>query len=185
MIRYRQHQRTADSCGGTRWNRAGLAFIVTLAFSAPGFGLAADWLAPASDQAVTAPWVKDIAAQLERDPYREVFTNAPGEPPHPVVVRYLNNAAQALQAGNKVLAQSYVDRTMGIFESGVKRGYYNRSDIEPIMNLIRERAEAAIKGGKIPVALEEPERWTGYTHQESLGLAGESDRIKTEHPVAK
>lgn len=173
MILYGQHR------------PAGLAFMVALAFTAPGVSLAADWLAPASDQAVTAPWVKDIAAQLESEPYRDVLANASGEPPHPVVVRYLNNAAQALQGGNKLLAQSYVDRTIGIFESGVQRGYYNRSDIEPIKNLIRERAKAAMKGEKIPVALEQPERWTGYTHQEPLGLAAESGQMNTQYPVAK
>lgn len=185
MIHGRQHRRIADSLrGGARRNRAGLIFIVALSFIAPGFGLAAGWLAPASDQAVTAPWVKDIAAQLERKPYGDIFSNAPGEPPHPTIVRYLNNAAQALQVGNKVLAQSYVDRTIRIFESGIQRGYYSRSDVEPITKLIRERAEAAMKGEKIPVALEQ-ERWTGYTHQEPLGLTGESDRMKSEHPVAK
>lgn len=170
MIRYRQHRQTTDTRGGGRRRTgAGLAFIVALTFTAPGFGLAADWLAPASDQAVTAPWVKDIAAQLEREPYRDVLANAPGEPPHPAVVRYLNNAAQALQAGSKLLAQSYVDRTIGIFESGVQRGYYTRTDVEPIKKLIRERAEAAMKGEKLPVALEQQERWTGYTQQESIG----------------
>jgi hypothetical protein len=66
-------------------------------------------------------------------------------------VRYLNNAAQALQAGNKPLAQSYVDRTIGIFEAGVMRGYSSRSDVEPIKKLILERAEAAIKGEKMPL----------------------------------
>ncbi len=169
MIRYRQHRLTADSRGGARRNRAGLAFIVALTVIVPGFGLAADWLAPASDQAVTAPWVKAIAAKLEREPYRDVLTNASGEPPHPAVVRYLNNAAQALQAGNKLLAQSYVDRTIGIFESGVQRGYYSRSDVEPIKKLIRERAEAAMKGEKMTTA-QEQERWTGYTPQEPLGV---------------
>lgn len=154
MIRCRQHRRTTDIRSGARRNLAGLAFIVALAFIAPGFGLAAGWLAPASDQTVTAPWVKDITAQLEREPYSDIFVNAPGELPYPAVVRYLNNAAHALQAGNKLLAQSYVDRTIGIFDSGVLRGYYSRSEVEPIKKLIHERAEAAMSGKKIPVTLE-------------------------------
>lgn len=185
MIQDRQHRQIADSLrGAARRKGVSFIFVVALAFIAPGFGLAAGWLAPASDQAVSAPWVKDIAAQLEREPYRDVFVNAPGEPPHPAVVRYLNNAAHALQAGNKLLAQSYIDRTIGIFDSGVLRGHYSRSEVEPITKLIRERGEAAMKGETIPVALEQ-ERWTGYTHQELLGLTGESDRMKNEHPVAK
>ena len=184
MIPRPQHRPTANSCGGARWNWAMMTSLVATVLAVPGFGLTAGWLAPASDQAVTAPWVKDIAAQLEREPYGDMFVNAPGEPPHPAVVRYLNNAAHALQAGNKSLAQSYIDRTIGIFDSGVLRGYYSRSDVEPIKKLIREKGEAAMKGEKIPVVLEQ-ERWTGYTHREPLGLAGESDRMKSEHPVAK
>lgn len=181
MIRCIQHQPTADFCGGGMWRWAGIVFVGAMVLAAPSVSLAADWLAPASDQAVSAPWVKDIAAQLERGPYREILMNASGGPPHPVVVRYLNNAAQAVQAGNKVLAQSYVERTIGIFESGVLRGYYSRSEVEPITTLIRERAEAAMKGEKIPVA-QEQERWTGYTQQETLGLVNESSRLKSDHP---
>lgn len=179
MIRCIQHQPTADFCGRGMWKWAGIVFVGAMVLAAPSVSLAADWLAPASDQAVSAPWVKDIAAQLERGPYREILMNASGGPPHPVVVRYLNNAAQAVQAGNMVLAQSYVEQTIGIFESGVFRGYYSRSEIEPITTLIHERAEAAMKGEKIPLA-QEQERWTGYTHDRPLGLVGEGDRAKNE-----
>lgn len=123
--------------------------------------------------------MKDIAAKLGQEPYRDVFVNAPGEPPHPAVVRYLNNAAQALQAGNKQLAQSYVDRTIGIFESGVIRGYYSRSDIEPIKKLIEEKARAAMRGEQIAVVQEE-DRWTGYTQGDRLGLVDEKPHMKGE-----
>ncbi|MBX3335420.1 MAG: hypothetical protein KF876_14935 [Nitrospira sp.] len=184
MIRSRQHRRTEDSRGKTKRTLAGLAFIVALAVIPPGFGLAADWLAPASDQAVTAPWVKDIAAQLKEEPYRDVLANSLGEPPNPAVVRYLNNAAQAMQSSKNLLAQSYIDRALGVFDSGVQRGYYSRSDVEPVKQLIRGKAEAAMKGEKMTAA-EEQERWTGYTEQESLGLAGETDRMQREHPPAK
>ncbi|MDR4470774.1 MAG: hypothetical protein MRJ68_21155, partial [Nitrospira sp.] len=72
MIRFRQHRRAMNSPReGARGGRVVIAYIVALVFIAPGFGLAADWLAPASDQAVTAPWVKDIAAQLKEQPYRD------------------------------------------------------------------------------------------------------------------
>ena len=88
MILCRQHRHTTHSLsGGARRNRAGLILIAALTFTTPGFGLAADWLAPASDQTVTAPWVKDIAAQLEREPYRDVLVNAPGEPPFSMTSR--------------------------------------------------------------------------------------------------
>jgi hypothetical protein len=188
MIPCPQHRPTANSYGGktnpygTQWYWAVMTSIFLTVLAAAGFGMAAGWLAPASDQTVTAPWVKDIAAQLEREPYRDVLVNAPGEPPNPVVVRYLNSAARALQAGNKLLAQSYIDRTIGIFDSGVLRGHYSRSDVDPIKKLIRERGEGAMSGEEVSVALEQ-KRWTGYTNQEPLGLAGESARMKREHPV--
>ena len=182
MIQSIHHRPTTNLCGKRSWTGLGMVCVVAMVLTSPRMVRAADWLAPASDQAVTAPWVMDIAAQLEREPYRDVLTNAPGEPPHPAIVRYLNNAAHALQAGNKLLAQSYVDRTIGIFESGVLRGYYSRSEVEPINKLIRGRAEAAMKGEKMTTAYEQ-ERWTGYTEQESLGLIGEGARMNSEHPA--
>jgi hypothetical protein len=161
-------------------------FVVAAAFFFATPGLAADWLAPAADQDVTAPWVNDITSQLEKDPYRDIFMNALGNSPQAVVVRYLNNAAQALQAGNKPLAQSYVDRTIDIFDNGVRRGYYSQTDVEPIKKLIRTSAEAAIKGEtKKVMGTEAPDRWTGYTHEKSLGLTNDVSRMESEHPKAK
>jgi len=165
-------------------NVVGFVIAATLLFATPG--LAADWLAPAADQDVTAPWVNDITSQLEKDPYRGVFMNALGNSPQAVVVRYLNNAAQALQAGNKPLAQSYVDRTIDIFDNGVQRGYYSQTDVEPIKKLIRTRAEAAIKGETRKVmGTEAADRWTGYTHEKSLGLTNDVSRMASRHPEAK
>jgi len=185
VIRFNRHQPTADPNWRTRWSRAGLA-IVVMVFVAPGFALAANWLAPASGQKVTAPWVKDIAVQLEQEPYRDVLASALAEPPHPAVVRYLNHAAQALQTGNKPLAQSYVDQTIGMFELGVLRGYYSRPDIKPIQKLIRERAEAAMRGEKVSMA-QEQERWTGYTQRDVGGLLNSEAKppMQRNHPSTK
>jgi hypothetical protein len=163
---------------------AGFVVAAALLFATPG--LAADWLAPAADQDVTAPWVNDITSQLEKDAYRDVFMNALGNSPQAVVVRYLNNAAQALQAGNKPLAQSYVDRTIDIFDKGVRQDYYSQADVEPIKKLIRTRAEAAIKGeAKMVTGTQPADRWTGYTHDKSLGLTNDVSRMTSEHPEAK
>jgi hypothetical protein len=170
--------------GGTGRKALGFVLAAAFLFVVPGMILAADWLAPAADQTVTAPWVKDIAAQLTKDPYRDVFVNAPGEPPHPAVIRYLNGAAQAIQAGNKLLAQSYVDRTLAIFDNGVRRGYYTQADVEPIKKIIRAGAETALKGEEIATAVQEEERWAGYTEQKPLGLVNEDDRMKAQHPVS-
>jgi len=104
-----------------------------------------------------------------------------GEPPHSAIVRYLNGAADAIEAGNKPLAESYVNRTLAIFDRGVRRGYYFGPDVEPIKKLIRTAAESAMKGEKVAIAVEDEERWGGYTQQKLLGLANEGDRMKSEH----
>lgn len=174
---------------GGRSGTAGNILCVLMAgaclFAIPGLGSAADWLAPGANQTVTAPWVKDITAQLDREPYRDVFVSAPSEPPHPAIVRYLNSAAEALKAGNKPLAQSYVDRTIGIFDTGVVRGYYSRVEVEPIKKMIRTRAEAAIKGEPVVSAVQTDNRWTGYTQHKPLGLVNEMSRMTSENPEPK
>lgn len=168
---------------GARWSITG--FVVATAMFVAVPGLAADWLAPAADQTVTAPWVKDIAFQLERDAYRSIFMNALGTPPQTVAVRYLSNAAQALEAGNTPLAQSYVDRTIAIFDDGVQRGYYSGPDVEPIKKMIRARADAAIKGESLVTPIQSDSRWTGYTHKNKLGLTNDLTRMASEHPTAE
>ena len=168
---------------GVGWSMAGFVAAAAIFIAAPGS--AADWLAPAADQIVTAPWVKDIAAQLEQDVYRDVLMNALGNSPQAEVVRYLNNAAQALQAGNRPLAQSYLNRTIAIFDNGVQRGYYSRADVEPIKNMIRTRAKAAIKGEMVTTAIQSDDRWTGYTHDKPLGLTNDETRMTSEHPEVK
>jgi hypothetical protein len=174
--------------GGAAAYILGCVTAAAFLFAVPGFVPAAGWLAPGADQTVEAPWVKDVEAQLNENPYRDVFANAPGEPPHPAVVRYLNNAAKALEAGNKPLARSYIDRTLDIFDNGVLRGYYSRSDVEPIKKMIRARAEAAIKGEQAATATQDDDRWTGYTQRKPLGLVNESSdslRMTSEHPAAE
>lgn len=143
---------------------------------------AAEWLAPAADQAVTAAWVTDITTQLNQEPYRQVFLSAPGFSPQAAIVRYLNSAAAAVQARKTALAQSYVDRVIGLFDAGVQRGYFAPGEVEPIKNLIRSHAASAIKGEHTETDTKAGVRWTGYTHQESLGLAEGPSRSVREHP---
>jgi len=164
------HRRRHSGAVGTI---LGIVVAAAVLFAVPGSGLAANWLAPGSDQTVKAPWVKDIAAELNEAPYRDIFANGMGEPPHSAVVRYLNGAAQAIKAGNKPLAQSYLDLTLAIFDDGERRGHYERADVEMLKKLIRTRTEAAMKGGQVAAAAQDDERWSGYTKHKPLGLTNE------------
>ena len=152
MTRFTLHQPTAHPGGGTsKCLACGIVLIILVLV--PGVGPAAEWLAPAAGQTLSAPWVKDIVARLDEHRINDFLAKAPGAPPHPALVRYyLNRAAQAVHTGNQQLAQFYIDRTTGVFDSGVLRGYYSRAEVEPIKRLIREKAKAAMKGEKLPVA---------------------------------
>jgi hypothetical protein len=141
----------------------------TMAFGIPVPGLAAGWLAPGADQTVRAPWVKDILTRLGEEPYRDAFVNASSEPPHSAIVRYLNGAAEALTTGNQPLAQSYVDLTIGIFDNGVKRGYYSRADAEAIKKMIQTRADAAMKGEQVASTVQADDRWTATRSRSDWG----------------
>ncbi len=177
-MQYRQNTAGIRYPKYARWSALGCVVAVLL-FASSTF--AADWLAPAADQTVTAPWVKNVTAKLNEAPYRDVFAHSMGEPPHSAIVRYLNGAANAIEASNKPLAESYVDRTIALFDKGVRRGYYMQADVEPIKQLIRSAAESAMKGKQVATAVEDEERWAGYTQQKPLGLANEADRMKSEH----
>ena len=83
---------------GSEAGRNITGFVVTTALLFATPGLAADWLAPGANQTVMVPWVNNLTVQLERDPYRDVSMNVLGNSLQTVVVHYLNNAAQALQA---------------------------------------------------------------------------------------
>lgn len=161
---------------------AGLTAVGLLAAAAPS--QAADWLAPSSEQTVTADWVEDIAHQLRQEPYNRVFINALGNTPQAHVIRQLNGAAAALKNGNKTLAEDYVRRTLAIFDDGVRRGWYSAADVEPIKAMIQKRAEAAVKGETVTTSATS-DRWAGYTQQKPLGLTDDAARITREFPEQK
>lgn len=155
--------------------RTVLGFLLAAAMLliGPGSGLAAGWLAPGSDQTVAAPWVQDLAAELNEAPYHDMFAMSGTEPPHSAVVHYLNGASQAIKAGNKQLARSYLDRALAIFDDGLRRGHYARVDVAMIKKLIRTRTEAAMKGEAVAAVPADDERWSGYTKDKPLGLTNE------------
>jgi len=96
---------------------------------------AAPWISGAESYA--ASWVKDIEQELLKKDYRYVYASDP-RTPQAVVLRLLNQAAQAHEAKNDRLAQELVRDALGVFEDGVRKHYYSASDVEPIMNFIRQ-----------------------------------------------
>ncbi|OQW35868.1 MAG: hypothetical protein A4E19_15535 [Nitrospira sp. SG-bin1] len=98
---------------------------------------AAGWISGADDYA--APWVKDIEQELLKKDYGYVYANDP-RTPQIIALRLLNHAAKAQKAEDRVLAQQLTQKALDVFEEGVRKHYYSRSEIEPIMTFIREHA---------------------------------------------
>ena len=131
--------------------------------------LAAQWLAPAAADRITADWVQQIEADLTGDRFKDVFMGMSANTPIPAVLHMLNNAAKALADGKKEYAQSFIDRAVEILDSGVSKGWYGRGDIEPVKGMIIMRAEAALNGKSTTHAANP--RWSGYSDNTPLGLS--------------
>jgi hypothetical protein len=101
----------------------------------PSQGKAAPWISGVDSYA--ASWVKEIEQEILKKDYRDVYANDP-RTPQMVALRLLNQAAKAQEAGDSALAQQLTDKALGVFEEGVRKHYYSRSEIEPIMTFIRE-----------------------------------------------
>lgn len=102
---------------------------------------AAGWISGA--QTYTAPWVRDIEQELFHKDYRNVYASDP-RTPQAAVLRKLNEAAKAQEAGDSALAQQLVRNALSVFEEGVRRHYYSQADIEPIITFIREHVPIKI-----------------------------------------
>jgi hypothetical protein len=101
----------------------------------PSQGKAAAWISGVDSSA--ASWVKEIEQELLKKDYRDVYANDP-RTPQMVALRFLNQAAKAQEAGDSALAQQLTHKALEVFEEGVRKHYYSRSEIEPIMTFIRE-----------------------------------------------
>lgn len=130
--------------------------------------VAAQWLAPAAADHITADWVKQIEADLDRKPFKDVFMGTPGDPPIPALLHLLNNAARALADNKKDYAKLFINDAFRILDNGVNKGWYSATDIQPVKAMIRKRAEAALEGKPITAATSP--RWTGYSANKPLGL---------------
>jgi len=96
---------------------------------------AAGWISGADSYA--ASWIKDIEQELWKKDYRDVYANDP-RTPQMVALGLLNQAAKAQEVNESVLAQQLVQDALKVFEEGVRRHYYSSSEIEPIVNVIRQ-----------------------------------------------
>lgn len=112
-----------------------LSLLVLGMTLSPALAGAADWI---SDQdAYAAPWVKTIEQELNKKDYRWVFANDP-RTPQASIIKFLNEAAKAYQAGNKMMGQQLVRRAITVLEEGVDKGYYSMPDVEPVLSAIRQ-----------------------------------------------
>ncbi len=96
---------------------------------------AAPWISAADSYA--APWVTDIEHELLKNEYWMIYANDP-RTPQKEVLRLLNQAAKVQEANHSVLAQQLAREALGVFEEGVRRHYYEQTDIEPLTTYIRQ-----------------------------------------------
>lgn len=147
--------------------------------------LAAQWLAPAAADHITAEWVKQIEADLGTKPFNQVFMGMPADPPIPAVLHLLNNAAHALQNDNQPYARLFVNDAIRVLDNGVNKGWYSATDIEPVKAMIQQRANAAFEGKSVNSTANP--RWTGYSANKPLGLTnarGEKQDASAEEEAA-
>lgn len=142
--------------------------IATVVMGSTG-AYAAQWLAPASADRVTADWVKQIQTELAGEQFRDLFMGIPADPPVPAILHLLNQASQALADDNKEYAKAFIADAIRILDRGVGKGWYSPGDIDPVKAMITQRAQAALEG-KTVSGVTNP-RWTGYTDRQRLGLA--------------
>ena len=107
----------------------------------PSSGQAAGWIS--GSQSFAAPWVKEVEQELLKKDYRYIYASDP-RTPQAVVLRKMNEAAKAYKANDSTLAQQLVRDALAVFEDGVRRHYYSRSDIEPITTFIRQHVPIKI-----------------------------------------
>ncbi|MEW6247356.1 MAG: hypothetical protein AB1555_11710 [Nitrospirota bacterium] len=141
--------------------------IATVAMGSTG-SYAAQWLAPASADRVTADWVKQIQTELAGERFRDLFMGIPADPPVPAILHLLNQASQALADNNQEYAKAFIADAIRILDRGVVKGWYSPGDVEPVKAMIVQRAQAALEG-KALSGVTNP-RWTGYTDRQRLGL---------------
>lgn len=178
-------------------------FATWLFALSPSHTIAAQWLAPAAEERITADWVKDVARALRKDRFKNVFMNQPFGCDQCRVIEFLNHAADALENDNPKLAKSFVQRALNVFENGLDRGWYEEADIRPIKRLIVTKANQGFKEAGEQPAMSSPrelgddprynhgrpplfsrsdesdeygsraDRWSGYTSPRRLGLSNE------------
>lgn len=96
---------------------------------------AAGWISAADSHA--SAWVTDIEKELYKKDYRWVFLNDP-RIPQASVVRLLNRAAVAHEAKNDELARELVGEAIEVIEEGIRKNYYSREDVRPIISFIKQ-----------------------------------------------
>jgi hypothetical protein len=95
----------------------------------------APWISAADSYA--APWVTDMERELLKKEYWMIYANDP-RTPQKEVLRLLNLAAKAQEANDPVLAQQLAREALGVFDEGVRRHYYEQTDIEPLTTYVRQ-----------------------------------------------
>lgn len=107
----------------------------------PGASHAAAWISGADSFA--SDWVKRIEQEFAKKDYRYVFANDP-RTPQASVLRLLHRAAEAHAANQDELASKLTREAIDVLREGVRKHYYDESDVAPLMRYIAEQAPVKI-----------------------------------------
>ncbi len=114
----------------------GLSLLTAAPLVSSSSAWAADWIGwVAGDESYQAQWVKQIEQELNKKEYRAVFLNDP-RMPQASVLRLLDRAARAYNDKNETLASELVREAIEVLEVGVRKHYYSRDEINPIIVFI-------------------------------------------------
>jgi hypothetical protein len=108
----------------------------------PSPAASAPWIS--GTESYAAAWVNAVEQDLLKPEYRAVFLNDPRAPQAPVL-HMLNRAAVAYDAHDITLAQDMVQRAIQVLEEGVRKQYYSKADIAPIISSIQKHVPFALR----------------------------------------
>lgn len=102
----------------------------------PPMGHAAPWIS--GIESFASDWVARVEQELSKKEYRSLFANDP-RTPQASILRLLNQAARAQAAHKELMAQDLAKEALDVLRDGVRKHYYSKQDVAPLIKHIEEQ----------------------------------------------